>query len=129
MTPYNDQLYDPPGPVALLTVRTLDGRDEAVAGVPALLDTGADVTLVPRWAVELLGVTSIVDGAVQLAGFDGTVRPIETAELEVTFQGGRFRGQYALIDQPHGIVGRNLLNHFRLHFDGPARSWHRVAAG
>ena len=52
MTPYDAQLYQPPAPVALLTLRTLDGRDQTLANVPALLDTAADVTRSPRWAVE-----------------------------------------------------------------------------
>ena len=129
MTPYDSQLYQPPAPVVSLSLRTLDGRNQAVANVPALLDTGADVTLLPRWAVEQLGLTPQADGGVQLAWFDGSIRSAESVELEASFQGGRFQGRYAVIDQPHGIVGRNLLNHFRLHFDGPAKTWHRVTTG
>jgi hypothetical protein len=34
--------------------------------------------------------------------------------------------RYALIDQPHGIVGRNVLNHFQILFDGPAKTWWRL---
>ena len=126
MTPYDDQLYQPPAPVAFLTLRTLDGRDQTVANVPAVLDTGADVTLIPRWAVEQLGLTPQPDTSVTLAGFDGSPRLVEAVELEASFQGGRFQGRYAIVDQPHGVVGRNLLNHFRLLFDGPAKTWQRV---
>ena len=129
MTPYDDQRYQPPAPVAFLTLRTLDGRDLSISKVPALVDTGADVTLLPRWAVEQLGLTPQADASVMLAWFDGSVHAAESVELEASFQGGRFQGRYALIDQPHGIVGRNLLNHFRLLFDGPARSWQRVTTG
>ena len=56
MTPYDSQLYQPPAPVASLTLRTLDGRSQTLANVPALLDTDADVTLLPRWAIEQLGL-------------------------------------------------------------------------
>ena len=129
MTPYDGQLYQPPAPVASLTLRTLDGRDQTVADVSAVLDTGADVTLIPRWAVEQLGLIPKTDEDVKLAGFDGTIRLAESVELEVSFQGGRFQGRFALVDQPHGIVGRNLLNHFRLLFDGPAKTWQRVTTG
>lgn len=129
MTTYDGQHYQPPAPVTSLTLRTLDGRDLTVSNVPALIDTGADLTLLPRWAVEQLGLTPQADGSVQLAWFDGSTRSAETVELEASFSGGRFQGRYALVDQPHGIVGRNLLNHFRLLFDGPARTWQRVSAG
>ncbi|MGL4553213.1 MAG: aspartyl protease family protein [Gemmataceae bacterium] len=129
VTPYDGQLYQPPAPVAALTLRTLDGREQTLAGVPAVLDTGADVTLVPRWAVEQLGLTPHPDAGVALAGFDGTVHTADVVELEASWLGGRFQGRYAVVDQPHGVVGRNLLNHFRLLFDGPARTWQRVPTG
>lgn len=128
MIPYDGQSYQPPAPVAFLTLRTLDGRDQTLSNVPVLIDTGADVTLLPRWAVEQLGLIPLADGSVKLAWFDGSIRSIDSVELEASFHGGRFQGRYALIDQPHGIVGRNRLNHFRLLFDGPARSWQRVKA-
>ena len=129
MTPYGGQQYQPPAPVAALTLRTLDGRNVTVADVLAVLDTGADVTLVPRWAVEQLGLIPQADESVKLAWFDGTTRAAESVELEASFQGGRFQGRYALVDQPHGIIGRNLLNHFRLLFDGPAKTWQRASTG
>jgi hypothetical protein len=129
LTPYDGQLYQPPAPVASLMLRTLDGRDRTIANIPARLDTGADITLLPRWAVEQLGLLPQPDEGVKLARFDGSTRTAESVELEAYFQGGRFQGRYALIDQPHGIVGRNLLNHFRLLFDGPARTWQRVTNG
>ena len=129
MTPYDDQLYQPPAPVASLTLRTLDGRDFSISKVLALVDTGADVTLLPRWAIEQLGLTPQADDGVQLAWFDGSLRAAESVELEASFHGGRFQGRYAVIDQPHGIVGRNLLNHFRLVFDGPAKTWQRLVSG
>lgn len=128
MTPDNAQHYQPPAPVASLTLRTLDGRDLTISNVLALIDTGADVTLLRRWAVEQLGLTPLADGGVRLAWFNGTTRAAETVELEASLFGGRFQGRYALVDQPHGIVGRNLLNHFRPLFDGPANTWQRVTS-
>lgn len=128
MTPYDEQHYQPPAPVALLTLRTLDERNVSIANVLALVDTGADVTLLPQWAVEQLGLTPQAGDGVQLAWFDGSLRSAESVELEASFQGGR-QGGYAVIDQPHGIVGRSLLNHFRFLFDGPAKTWQRVTSG
>jgi predicted aspartyl protease len=129
LTPYDNQNYQPPAPVASLTLRTLDGRNQTVSNVPALLDTGADVTVLPRWAMEPLGLIPLTDESIKLAGFDGSIPSAESVELEASFQGGRFQGRYVVIDQPHGIIGRNLLNHFRLLFDVPANSWQRAASG
>lgn len=127
MNPYDSQHYQPPAPVVSLTLRTLDGQNPATATVVAVIDTGADVTLLPRRIVKQLGLAPAADESVKLAWFDGSLHPAESVELEAAFQGGRFRGRYALIDQRHGIVGRNILNHFRLLFDGPAKTWQRVA--
>ena len=126
MTPYDGQLYHPPAPVASLTLRTLDGHSQTLVNVPALLDTGADVTLLPRWAIEQQGLIPLTDDSIKLAGFDGSTHSAESVELEASFQGGRFQGRYAIIDQPHGIIGRNLLNHFRLLFDGPTQVWQKL---
>ena len=126
MTPYDNQLYQPPAPVALLTLRTLDGQDRTLAQVPALLDTGADITLLPRWDIEQLRLVPQTDETVKLAWFGGSLRSAELFNVEASFQGGRFQGRYALTDQPHGVVGRNLLNHFQLLFDGPGQSWRRI---
>ena len=126
MTPYDGQLYQPPAPVASLTLRTLDGRSQTLANVPAILDTGADVTLLPRWAIEQLRLIPLTDDSIKLAGFDGSTNSAELVEWEASFQGGRFQGRYAIIDQPHGIIGRNLLNHFRLLFDGPTQIWQKL---
>ena len=129
MTPYDGLNYQPPAPIAVLNLRTIDGRNLSVSKVLALVDTGADVTLLPRWAIAQLGLVPQLDDSVQLAWFDGSIRSAESVELEVSFRGGRFQGRYAVIDQPHGIVGRNLLNHFRFLFDGPAKTWQRLMSG
>ena len=100
LTPYDDQNYQPPAPVASLTLRTLDGRDQTVSNVPALLDTGADVTVLPRWATQQLGLIPGTDESIKLAGFDGSIQSAESVELEASFQGGRFQGRYVVIDQP-----------------------------
>jgi hypothetical protein len=39
----------------------------------------------------------------------------------------RFRGQFLLIDQDLGIIGRNVLNFVSLLFDGPRLTWDREA--
>ncbi|MFT3878823.1 MAG: hypothetical protein QM703_04075 [Gemmatales bacterium] len=125
MTPYDQTHHQPPAPVAFLTLRTLD-HAHSVANVMALLDTGSDLTLLPRWAIEQLSLTPQVEEGYTLAWFDGSNRVVESVVLEAHFQGGRFQGRYALIDEPLGIVGRNLLNHFRLLFDGPAKAWNTI---
>ncbi len=67
--PSYDAFHDPPAPVARVTLR--DGG-KVVPDVPLLIDSGADVTLLPRTAVESLGIRPVGGPAYELVGFDGT---------------------------------------------------------
>ncbi len=44
-------------------------------------------------------------------------------QLELVFLRKRFKGQFLLIDQPIGILGRNVLNAVALLLDGPNAQW------
>ena len=44
-------------------------------------------------------------------------------ELELVFLGRKFTGQFLLIDQPMGVLGRNILNVVSITFDGPREKW------
>ncbi len=56
MPAYNAALFNPPAPLALVTLRN-PGNGAIQSDVPMLLDSGADVTLLPQAAIDLLKVT------------------------------------------------------------------------
>lgn len=88
-----------------------------------LIDTGADVTLLPRKAVESLGVIDQEAQSYQLVGFDGSESLARAVTLEILLDRWTFRGQFLLIDQEWGILGRNILNALSLLLDGPRLAW------
>jgi hypothetical protein len=53
MPAYDATLFDPPAPVAMVTVRS-PTTGVSVDNVAMLIDTGADVTILPRAPVERL---------------------------------------------------------------------------
>jgi predicted aspartyl protease len=55
MSSYDASRFDPPAPVAHVTLRNPD-NGARVSDVLLLFDTGADVTLLPRSVVEQIGV-------------------------------------------------------------------------
>jgi hypothetical protein len=58
MPAYDTTLFDPPAPLARVTIRhPLSGT--TVSDVPMLLDTGADVTLLPQASSNSLGSVAI----------------------------------------------------------------------
>jgi hypothetical protein len=122
MPSYDASRFDPPAPVASVTLR--DPRTAAmVADVTLLVDTGADVSLLPRGAVERLGVAVAADDLYELVGFDGSRSLAPVVVLEVLFLRRAFRGRFLLTEETNGIMSRDILNHLMLLRDGPGRQW------
>lgn len=121
MPPYDDRLFTPPAPIARVVLRH-PARDQTVGDVPMLIDTGADATLLPRSAATALGLEGTGE-RYQLVGFDGTVSESEAVHACLTFSRRNFWGRYLLTDAEVGILGRDILNHLRLHLNGPALHW------
>ncbi len=122
MPAYDANQFDPPAPVASVAVRS---RQSGVtfSNVMMLLDSGADVTLLPQTAVEQLGVLPIPEQRYELVGFDGRTSSAQVAELEMVFLNLTFRGRFLLIGDEMGILGRDVLNHVSLLFNGPDLTW------
>ncbi len=114
---YNRQV-SPPAPFAHVLVRCRDTGAE-VDLLPALIDTGADRTIVPTRVVDTLGLARL--GLVSIQGVGGSVEaysflveivvrgmePVEVSAVEIP-------------DEPFVLVGRDVLNRFRMVLDGPA---------
>jgi hypothetical protein len=119
---YDALLYDPPAPVAEVTLRDVN-RGALQPNVMLLIDTGADITLLPRLAVERLGVKPISGLEYELVGFDGRKSPAKVVELDMILLRRAFRGKYLLIDGDHGVLGRDVLASLALIIDGPHQQW------
>lgn len=122
MPAYDARRFDPPAPLALVTLRDPDSAI-TLPDVPMLLDTGADVTLIPQAAAQSIGLSSAPDKFYELSGFDGSKSFASVVRLDLLFLGRTFRGQFLLINQEYGILGRNVLNSISLSFDGPHLTW------
>lgn len=110
MPAYDASRFDPPAPVAMVTLRSQDNLT-VVSDVPMLLDSGADVSLVPETAVRSLDVSILAGRQHELVGFDGQSVLSGVVSIELVLANRIFRGQFLLIDQEWGILGRNILNH------------------
>jgi predicted aspartyl protease len=122
MPSYDATHYDPPAPVAQVTLRNPQSA-ATVSDVLLLVDTGADITLLPRTAVEPLGVPLLAGQRYELMGFDGSKSFAPVVILDLLFLQRAFRGRYLLIEQDRGILGRDILNHVSLLLDGPRQQW------
>jgi Aspartyl protease len=127
MPSYDASDFDPPAPVARVVLHH-PHSGATVSDVSLLLDTGADVTLLPRTAVERLGVPLLPEQRYELIGFDGSKSFAPVVMLDLLFLRRVFRGRYLLIEAERGILGRDILNHVTLLLDGPRQQWSEQSA-
>ena len=127
MPSYDALHHQPPAPLASVRLRN-PSNVSMVADQVLLIDTGADVTLLSREAVELLGVPIVADVKYELAAFDGSKCLVSVADVDMNFLNRVYRGRYLLVDAAEGVLGRDVLNHLSLHFDGPGQKWSELRA-
>ena len=122
MPSYDSTLFDPPAPFAKVAIRHPTSVT-TISDVPMLLDTGADVTLLPQAFVEQLGISGDPNEGYELKGFDGNVSVARVVKVDLLFLRRAFKGRFLLIDQEWGLIGRDVLNHVSLLFDGLRLDW------
>lgn len=122
MTAYDSSTFDPPAPLARVTLRH-HSTGAVVPNVPMLLDTGADVTLLPQVAVEQLSISIDPNEGYELMGFDGSTSVARVVEVDLLFLRRAFKGRFLVINQEWGLLGRDVLNHLSLLFDGLSLNW------
>jgi hypothetical protein len=122
MPEYDADNFNPPAPVAYVVLRN-SATGVVLSNVPMLIDTGADATLLPSVAIEKLEIEAEEDANFEVQVFDGQIKQLKSVKLELYFLDKKFVGEYLLIDQPMGILGRNILNNVRILFDGPRGEW------
>ena len=122
MPKYDAARYNPPAPVASVTLRNPQTSVE-LADQHLLIDTGADATLIPQVALAPLGLQPIPDVTYELVAFDGTRSVTSVADLDLIFLNRRFRGRYLLTHEDTGVLRRDILNHLALLLDGPGNQW------
>lgn len=59
----------------------------------------------------------------ELLAFDGRSSAAGVVRAELLMLGRTFRGQFLVIDQEVGILGRNILKALALVLDGPQQTW------
>jgi hypothetical protein len=121
MPTYDGQDFSPPAPVATVSVMNPD-TGAALPSVSMLIDTGADISVLPGSAVESLALAA-GDRAYEVMGYDNTVRERHSVRATLVFSRRRFTGQFLVLDQEVGVLGRDVLNHFVLVLDGPNEKW------
>lgn len=95
-----------------------DIAPSSVHELTALCDTEADITCFPARVVANLGLLEVDE--IEVRGYEGIREPklVYAARLQVA--GGATRiARVIARDSEEALLGRDVLNFFRLEFDGP----------
>jgi predicted aspartyl protease len=116
--PYNPQ-HEPPAPFVLVSVydASLSG---VVRDVPTQVDTGAYRTVLPLQVVEALGLQP--GGTAPVGGLDGSVANLPVFEVILVMKGFPTGHRVEVLASPNEVsvlLGRDILNHYRILLDGP----------
>lgn len=116
---YNDQV-PVPAPFIHVTLHCPVTNQE-VADIPALTDSGADRTVVPISLILGLGLAQI--GEIAVAGFGGEEShcPVYLAEVAIRSLRPILVKVLGATGESYVLVGRDVLNHFRVVLDGPGQ--------
>lgn len=109
-----------PIPAAIIELHHPAGT-AVLSPVSAHLDTAADMTVVPLPTLQRLGVTAHRQLAAK--GFGGTLRPLDVFHVRIVIPGvGDFlREVLGYSAEPFVLIGRDILNRYRITFDKPNR--------
>ncbi|MBM3831782.1 MAG: hypothetical protein FJ403_00605 [Verrucomicrobia bacterium] len=114
---YNRQI-NPPAPFVHVTVQHPEGG-MVLADIPAQLDTAADITVLPTSLVKELQLVQL--DAIAILAFGATRKIVPTFLVRLALRGQASAVIEVLSDakEPHILLGRDLLNRYRIVLDGP----------
>jgi predicted aspartyl protease len=117
MYPY-DTSFTPPAPALAVLINSVQGTGKAYQAT-AQIDTGADVSGVPIVLLTKLKVEP--HQSVEIQDFDEVGKEVRTYLIKLELDRFRFRRlEVVALDAPHVLLGRDVLNNFRLIIDGPS---------
>jgi hypothetical protein len=114
---YNHQIV-PPAPCLYISIAAADG-DGWLHNVPAQIDTAADRSVVPWSVVDSLSLPQLDE--LPALGFGGHLLSVPTFLVSLAVRGFRplTVEVFANRDEPLVLLGRDVLNYFKLVLDGP----------
>ncbi len=113
---YNRQ-FNPPAPFVHVTIRGHTGIE--LADLPAQVDPGADRTVVPNRFIEELQLIQLDEVAVQGLGGQLISLPTFAVQMQIRHLDFLTIKVTAHKSEPYGLLGRDILNQYRLLLDGP----------
>jgi len=110
--------FDPPAPFVHVVLQNLE-LTVSTAESPAQIDSGADRSVIPREIADRLSLIPVRQ--ITVAGLGGDRRIFDTFLVRLQIRGFDSVIEMLAANEPFIILGRDLLNQFRIQLDGPNR--------
>jgi predicted aspartyl protease len=116
---YSDEFVTPAPFVHLFLANPSDGT--TTEAFPAQIDSGADRSVIPSALIEQLHLQPM--RKLPVAGLGSDVQHLDTYFVAAQIRGAKPRSLevIAVDHEPFVLLGRDLLNEFRITLDGPNR--------
>ena len=111
--------YSPPAPFGYISLAQPQEDGPVMEDVPAQIDSASDYTILPQSLIEQLRLVRL--GQVSVMGFSGAVHTVPTYLVRLGLKNREPSLVRVLADPNESvpIVGRDVLNQFRIVLDGP----------
>ena len=111
--------YSPPAPFAYISLAKPQENSPSVVDIPAQIDSAFDYTVLPQSIIEQLEIVQL--GQVAVMGFSNAVHSAPTYLVQLGLKNREPSLVRVLADPNESvpIVGRDILNQFRIVLDGP----------
>jgi predicted aspartyl protease len=126
LTGHYEKIQDPfssPSPIALIEVlnpsSSMDGREN----VKAILDTGAGITAIPQSIIHGLGGLFYTTINVRLPLGINKITSTKLYSVIIEFGGKSHVVQVLGISKDYAIIGRDILNEYKIFLDAPNEVW------
>jgi hypothetical protein len=114
--PYSEA-FSPPAPVFPLEVFTPDAPQQRLQ-VDAKLDTAADISAIPSEVLDKLALEAVSE--ILVSGYDAEAELLPTYAVGLELSEARIRTiEVIAIPEPYVLLGRDALNYFYVHLNGP----------
>lgn len=123
--PFRYGTRPPRGPCAPeleITVRSPDD-DTAQEAIQALVDTGAIATAVPLSMIERIGREKFIAEPVTVRLADGKASQRTAYWVSLSLGNHSYRILAVAMEKEYVLLGRDVLNNYYLHLDGPNQVW------
>lgn len=114
-----DASFNPSAPV--LPIEIAAPLSPSAHRVRALVDSGADISVVPRQLAERLQLRRV--DVVPTQGFGGAIVECSVFSVSLALEMGQPRIIRAILwEEDYALLGRDILNHWKVTLDGPRSS-------